>query len=100
MTLDFGITRDDNGVPQVICRRNDHEVFWVRDTIITPLAKAGVRWRDPKVLNTGSWGIAALEISHGDTLFVAQRDQGMWTIDGQSADGAAIQKLLKAAEEG
>jgi len=97
--LDFGSVRVENGVTQVICRRDGTDIFWVRDTIITPLSKAGVRWRDPKICSVDSWDIEGFEIRHGETEIVVDRKEGLWSIGDEMAAPVAIQDLLSAISD-
>ncbi len=97
--LDFGAEREENGVTQVICRRDGTDIFWVRDTIITPLSKAGVRWRDPKICSINTWDIERFEILHGEHEIVVDRKEGLWSVSGETADPAAIQDLLSAISD-
>jgi hypothetical protein len=87
LSLEFGATREKDGVTQIACRRNTTDVFWVNDRVATPLGMAPIRWRDPKVLAFDTWEVTALALSDTTESVVMKKDAGLWQRD----DGGGIQ---------
>jgi hypothetical protein len=95
ITLDFGARRDKASTTQVACRRNGSDTFWVRDQVLTRLAKAPVLWRSKVLYPFDTWNVESISISAGDTSIKAARTEGLWKLDdGSDADYNAVQDRL------
>jgi hypothetical protein len=93
--IDFGNTRDQDGVTRIACRRDGVEYFWVNDVAAARLAKAPVLWRSPKVYTFDSWNAEGLTIAVEDTEVELTRTEGLWSsADGGELDYGAVQDRL------
>lgn len=93
--LDFGDSRDDDGLTRVACRRNGTEYFWVNDRAATRLAKAPVTWRSTKVFAFDTWDAEGLTIVSGDQRIQLSREESQWQLpDGGELDYGAVQDRL------
>ena len=98
--LELGGGRRGDDQPWVACRRDGGEVFWVRDSILTPLEKAPVLWRSPTVFAFDSWDVEGVTVRRGDTSVGAKRADGVWSQDdGSVADFTTVDDFLRALAE-
>lgn len=97
LSLEFGLTRGNTGSTEIACRRNQTDVFWVKDSTASTLGKAGVLWRDPKVLAFDTWDVAGLILSDDSTGVQLTKANGLWLLaDGTEVESDEVQKRISA----
>ena len=88
------------GTEHVACRRNHKDIFWVTNRAEIGLAKAPVRWREPKVLPFETWNVHRLEIAAADDNVLLSRSDGLWRLsNGAEIDSSAVQERLSKVAE-
>ncbi|MFV2072716.1 MAG: DUF4340 domain-containing protein [Thermoanaerobaculales bacterium] len=96
LRLDLGATRTGDSGPEVACRRNGAEYFWVSDSVRIRLSKAPVLWRSKKVAPFDTWDVRGLSLSFGDASVALVQEKGLWTFadDGGEVNLVAVQERL------
>jgi hypothetical protein len=78
-----------------LCRRDGTVTFWIDEQVVTPLTLAPVLWREPRVWPFSSWDVEAVDITVGDGTVALRQDNGLWTVDGATADAQVVRTYLQ-----
>lgn len=99
--LEFGVQRQGStGAKEIACRRDGADLFWVNDAAETPLGKAAVLWRDPRVLDFDTWDVETLKLGDGSTTLELEKHDGVWRFtDGNEARDDEVRNRLQALSD-